>query len=341
MPPAPLPIGEADRIAALRSYEILDTEAETVFDNLVSFASKLTKAPIALVSLVDSERQWFKARTGLDAAETPRELSFCAHAILDPSQPLVVEDAERDPRFSDNPLVLGEAGIRFYAGVPLVNPQGHALGTLCIADRQARVLEEDQREALLRLAETVSTALELRRAMNQARLLAMTDGLTGIGNRPFLLDSLDRALGRLRRHGESFALLYVDLDGFKRVNDVQGHLIGDHVLREVAATLRACLRAEDVAARIGGDEFAILLSGPDLHADLAAERIRGEVKARMDEKRWPVTVSVGAVTFHECPDDLEEAMAAADELMYEAKFAGKNCVSHSAYRRAAVPPVAA
>lgn len=334
MPPAPLPPREADRLAALRSYEVLDSEAEAALDNLVRFAAKITGSPMALVSLVDAERQWFKARVGIDIAETHRDLSFCAHAILTPDKPLIVEDATTDPRFADNPLVTGGPQLRFYAGMPLVSPDGHALGTLCVIDQRPRRMDADQREALIRLAETVCTTLELRRAMRQVRKLALTDALTGLANRAAFLDALDRAIAGLRRHGTPFGLLYLDLDGFKGVNDLHGHAAGDELLRQVAERMAAELRAEDVAARLGGDEFAALLIGPQLDGAAVGERVRLAVKRCMSAQCWPVTASVGVVTFGSAPPDVGEALSAADRLMYRAKFAGKDKALHRHYHHA-------
>ena len=341
MPSAPLPINEAERLAALRSYKVLDTACETTFDNMAELAAKLTGSPIALVSLVDADRQWFKARHGLEAAETPRDLAFCAHAILTPDQLLEVPDTHRDPRFADNSFVTQEPHIRFYAGVPLVNPEGFALGTLCIIDGRPRELSADQKDILQKLADAVSTTLELRRAMLQVQHLALTDALTGIANRPAFLDTLDRSIALQKRHGGRFALLFLDLDGFKRVNDVWSHATGDHVLREIASTVTASLRREDVAARLGGDEFAVLLQGGDVDGATVAERIRLQVKARMDLGGWPVTASVGVVSFCTPPDDVAEALAAADELMYAAKLAGKNRITYREYKRASFSDTAA
>ena len=329
MPPAPLPPTEAERLAALRSYDILDTACEAAFDELASLAAQLTGSPIALVSLVDADRQWFKARHGIDVAETPRDMAFCAHTILDPGRPLIVEDATANARFADNPLVTGEPNIRFYAGAPLVNPEGHALGTLCVIDKAPRRMDEAQRGILQSLARAVVTTLELRRAVLHVREMAMTDALTGIANRPAFLDALGRAIARLRSADVPFGLVYVDLDGFKRVNDRHGHAAGDEVLREVSIALRTCLRREDVAARIGGDEFAAVLSGAgDTEFTFVAERIRYAVAARMAGLGREVTTSVGAVTFFTAPADEAEAIALADELMYAAKAAGKNRVMH-------------
>lgn len=141
MIPAPIPADEDQRIAALRQLLILDTPPEQRFDRVVAFASEEFDMPIVLVSLVDSQRQWFKARIGIDACETGREDSFCGHAILQ-SEILVVEDALRDARFHDNPFVTGEPHLRFYAGAPLLLPGGASIGTLCMIDRKPRHLDD-------------------------------------------------------------------------------------------------------------------------------------------------------------------------------------------------------
>jgi len=175
-----LPANETLRLAALKNYQILDTAAEAAYDDIVQVASFICQTPIALVSLIDKDRQWFKARVGLDTTETARELAFCAHTILQ-KDTLIVEDATRDDRFAQNPLVTGNPGIRFYAGAPLVTPDGFGLGSLCVIDRQSRQLTPDQISALEALARTVVTHLELRRtSANLAAALANARTLTGL-----------------------------------------------------------------------------------------------------------------------------------------------------------------
>ncbi|HBS05950.1 MAG TPA: hypothetical protein DEA96_13360 [Leptospiraceae bacterium] len=159
---APLPVDEEDRLKDLYSYEILDTEFEEAFDRITELASRITGAPIALVSLLDEKRQWFKSNRGLRSNETPREQAFCGHAILQ-DEIFVVEDATADHRFSSNPLVTGDPGLRFYGGYPLKSPSGHKLGTLCVLDLQPRELPPAQAEALKLLADQVVSLLELRK----------------------------------------------------------------------------------------------------------------------------------------------------------------------------------
>ncbi len=168
MKPAPPTDDEQDRLQALRAYAILDTPNEPEFDDLVALAAQVCAAPIALVSLVDEHRQWFKASFGLQARQTPREVSFCGHALLEKDL-LVVPDTARDERFADNPLVTGDPGIRFYAGAPLRTADGQTLGTLCVIDRQARELSEAQRRGLLVLSRHVMAQLELRRQSHDTR----------------------------------------------------------------------------------------------------------------------------------------------------------------------------
>jgi GAF domain-containing protein len=159
---APIPRNEPKRLKVLWQYDVLDTVPEEVFDNLTDLAAVICEAPVALISLVDEDRQWFKSKVGTSISETSRDISFCAHAILNDDL-LIVSDASKDPRFKNNPLVTGKQRIRFYAGAPLVTPDGHALGTLCVLDKKPRTLRPQQKQALRVLAQHVVSQLELRR----------------------------------------------------------------------------------------------------------------------------------------------------------------------------------
>ncbi len=333
---APVPANEAERLAALRSYDILDTACETAFDDIADIARQLLRAPIGLVTLIDAERQWFKANLGLDFRQTPRDQAFCAHAILG-SAPLVVPDATQDVRFADNPLVTGPNNIRFYAGVPLVNPQGFVLGTLCVIDTVSRDIGSVDTKMLRGLARTAGTAMELHRALHDMRRVAATDPLTGLANRRAFYQRLETAISRQRRTGKPLDVLYLDLDQFKLINDRHGHAVGDDALQQIAAALRSASRLEDFAARLGGDEFALILDdqadeSPNPAAEwrlsATAERIRKSINDAMGRRKWPVTASIGAVRFLAPPETAADALAVADRLMYEAKGAGRNCIRH-------------
>jgi GAF domain-containing protein len=240
---------------ALRSHEILDTQSDANFDNVVPLAARLAECPIAAVSLIDADRQWFKAAHGLDAAETPRAVSFCAHAILRPGEPLVVPDAPLDSRFADNPFVTGAPHIRSYLGAPVVTPEGQALSTLCVVDKAPRQHDAGMVATIRSLAQTVSVKLELHRSLVRMTKVTLTDPLTGLPNRRALMDAVTAMLAA----GVPVAALTLDLDHFKEANDMHGHAAGDALLKVVASCLNASLRPGDLAGRLGGDEFVVVL----------------------------------------------------------------------------------
>jgi GAF domain-containing protein len=177
---APIPDNEAQRLAALHEYRILDTAAEQAYDDITALAAHLCRVPIAMISLVDESRQWFKSKLGLNEQETPRDVAFCAHAILQ-SEPLIVRDALKDVRFADSALVTRSPHIRFYAGFPLASPEGFALGTLCAIDRKPRQLSASQKSAMQALARQVIALLELRRvSARMAEVLEKVRTLHGL-----------------------------------------------------------------------------------------------------------------------------------------------------------------
>jgi GAF domain-containing protein len=189
----PVPRNEKKRLKILWQYDVLDTVPEELFDDLTELAARICEAPIAMISLVDENRQWFKSRLGVSVRETSRDISFCAHALLHNGL-FIIPDATKDARFADNPLVTSEPRIRFYAGAPLITPDGYALGTLCVIDKVPRELRPDQKQALLILSRLVMTQLELRR---HARELAATRKAHGEATGE--LESLKAEVARLKR----------------------------------------------------------------------------------------------------------------------------------------------
>lgn len=477
-------IDEVKRLEALERLEIMDTDAEPEFDELVETAAAICGVPIGLVSLLDDKRQWFKAAIGLAARETPREVAFCAHAIQQP-EVMIVEDATKDDRFAANPLVTGDEHFRFYAGMPVSSPDGFPLGTLCVLDRVPRQLSPTQVAALKILGRQVNSRLELRlqrmtmeRALREAeevrerlqlsearftkfmdsgpfmsflkddtgrflyynkvfaeRLvgkgkswigkedtdlfppelvegyraidrevldtgritvvteatvdpegetgywrtykfacvgddgtkliggvsidvtdelkrseeiqtyqhkleeanhqleeLATTDSLTGLANRRVFDEHIATEFSQARRKKRSLSVLMLDIDRFKRRNDLYGHHQGDLALQQFASLLKQSVREADLAARYGGEEFvAVLPETDDVQAMQLAERILATIRSATWQKE-PLTVSIGVATLQPATTSAKRLVNLADEALYVAKQNGRNrAVSYTAY----------
>lgn len=455
---APIPVDETERLQALRALGVLDTPVEPAFDALVVSAARLCGVKIALVSLIDEHRQWFKAVAGIEGvSETPRDWAFCAHAILQPDQILEVRDARADERFHDNPLVTGDPRIRFYAGVPLCTVDGHALGTLCLIDPEPRELDAEKRRLLLGLGQAAAALLDSlrpdQRALqrlhermalategaglgiwdfdvqnrtlewdsrmyalygvepssslgpyerwssclhpddraaaeaevaqvlehgsmleNQFRIIhpdgqvrhiqvmakvtrdaegkavrltgvnwditrqqelarelrhrASHDALTGLYNRAEFDARLRHALNEAQNLGATHALMYIDLDQFKLVNDACGHPVGDELLQEVTALFSRTVRGSDLLARLGGDEFAVILRDCTVEQAL---RVAQQICERMEEfrfmhggRRFRVGASIGLVPIDRRWASTAAILQAADTACYSAKEAGRN-----------------
>lgn len=442
----PIPEDDTARVAHLCDLGLLDSPPEPVFDRLTAIAREHLGTGQALVSLVDANRQWFKSVAGpLEARQTPRRDAFCAWAIL-AEEPMVVEDAAADPRFADNPLVLGEPFIRFYAGAP-IRSGAHTIGTLCVLDRQPRRLDDAGRRLLAQLADTAAEIIGLRRrdeeriaigdmldaAVEEAylfdvhadrvvyanagglqrigcgdeeigrlgparlspaydrrnlvriidalrggkpsvviecehlrrdgsrypvetrfvravrdgrlsdRLLVVIarditarkeaerelayrahhDNLTGLANRYLLEDRFEAARRRLRRKGAMIGIALIDLDRFKEVNDTWGHDAGDAVLMRVAGLMGAAVRPSDTVARVGGDEFVVLLDDLDEAAQAAAicDRLRAALAGIVVDGLPPgvVSASIGHAVATDASVTLEALMKLADSRMYADK----------------------
>lgn len=346
------PDNEEQRLLALQRYQILDTPQERAFEDLVTIATALCGTRMGAVTLVDRDRQWFKARQALGVSETSREISFCGHAILQPGQVMVVEDARIDPRFHDNPVVVDEPHIRFYAGAPLISFEGLPIGTLCVFDANPGQLNADQSEALAALSRQVSLVMELRRyahdiqqhmsdrAWYEQRLSeynelleqqnadlteqSRTDPLTGLPNRRAMSAALEAAVFDADGQPRQTAVALLDLDHFKTVNDLYGHASGDHVLAELARLLRAHFGGHGLAARYGGEEFVVLMPDTPLAtAELQCDFLRMAVADL--PLGIPLTISIGVAAHHH-GDPVEQTLARADGALYQAKREGRNRV---------------
>ena len=206
MIPPKIPKNEDERLAALKSHNLLDTIEEQSFDDLTKIAAAICGTPISLISLIDEKRQWFKSHHGLDATETPRELAYCAHAINDPERILEVTDAFEDERFHDNPLATGDPHVRFYAGAPLIDSNGYALGTLCVIDHVPRKLDPLQKDALQALSRQVISAIELRKSVSDLEGMkrSLEAAEESFKNR---IEQVGDMIFELNEHGK-FCLLY-------------------------------------------------------------------------------------------------------------------------------------
>ena len=330
MSSAPLPPDERQRLAALDAYKIMDTPKDPSFDRLVQLAATHFNVPISLVSLVDADRQWFKAAVGLSLIETPREHAFCSHAILTPDEVFVVEDAERDPRFADNPLVVGDPSIRFYAGAPIRAENGQPLGTLCIIDTNARRLGDAERWFLANLASSAGSMLDLHRKNSILLAASQSDPLTGLANRRVFDDTLDKACAAAA-NGVAFGLLMLDLDHFKQVNDEFGHEVGDKLLKEVATRLSQAVRSKDLVARLGGDEFAVIAAGP-IDATTATAIARRIIEAfapdmMHDDRPVGIRASIGLALAPLHGTEPRAITRAADLALYAGKRGGRQTIT--------------
>lgn len=331
MTPAPLPVNETLRQAAVERLQLVDLGNEDSFDRVARLAARMLETPISAFTVLDDERLVFRASVGVEAPQMPRAQSFCSHAILDEGSTLVVEDARLDPRFRENPLVAGDAGLRFYAGVPVMSPENLPIGTLCVIDRVPRKPSPQELETLRDLAAVIERELVLRS-------LARTDPLTGLYNRRHYELEIEREWRRAMRNRFPVAAMMIDVDHFKDYNDTYGHQKGDHVLRRIAELLaQRFRRSGDLLIRYGGEEFMVIVpETPPEIAEQLAEDVRTQIEAldipHAYSPQRRVTVSIGlAMATNE--DDFRTGhvrlLRLADEALYVAKNSGRNRVSVS------------
>ncbi len=315
----PIPENEAERLHALRTLQILDTSHEERFDRVTRMAKRMFGVPISLVSLVDENRQWFKSKQGLEASETPREISFCGHAINHDGL-FIIPNAVEDERFADNPLVTDEPNIRFYAGYPLKLRQGVNIGTLCLIDSEPREMDEEDRQLLQDLGAMIEQEIK-------SIQLATLDALTLISNRRGFMTLADHTMKVCRRKQMSMSLILFDLNKFKPINDEFGHHEGDFALTRFAQAMQDSFRDCDVIGRLGGDEFVAMLTASDsVHTDDILQRFATALDAVNKEiaKPYEIKFSAGVAHFpYDTELSLEQMLELADQRMYENKRSGE------------------
>lgn len=310
-----IPSNEEERLNDLRTLSILDTKPEERFDRVTRMAKRIFDVPIALVSLVDANRQWFKSCVGLDASETSRDISFCGHAILG-DKVFVINDATQDDRFSDNPLVTDDPNIRFYAGCPLKMANGNKLGTLCIIDQKPRAFSQNDIDTLVDLAAMVESELA-------ALQLATVDELTQLCNRRGFMLLGQHNLNISRRQKKATTLTFIDLNNFKSINDKYGHDAGDQALVQFSSLMKETLRDSDLYARLGGDEFVVLSTDASREkSELIITRLAAKIKAFNQQTRhaFKLEFAYGIVEFNrDKHSDIEALLKEADGKMYRHK----------------------
>ncbi|MBC7702063.1 sensor domain-containing diguanylate cyclase, partial [Aquabacterium sp.] len=310
-----------ERLAAVRAHEILDTAPEAEFDALARLAAQLAGVPLAWVAFIGEDRLWCKSSLGLDGSEWHQGLSLEDAGGLHGA--VACQDLKCDLRFEAHAWVAGEPGLRFYAGAPIVDAGGHALGTIAVADIQPRTFTDGQMSALQDLATLAMAVLDGRQRARQLSHLAKTDHLTGIANRAQFDLALDVEIRHSMRAGEPFAVLCMDLDGFKEIVGGFGHAAGDAVLCEVSRRLNQQVRLGDVLARLGSDEFGVVMRhGAKDSAEVLAKRI---VRSVCQPITLPtgdavgVGISVGIAAYSDEVESVRSLLAQADQALYEAK----------------------
>lgn len=311
---------EQGRQRSLDRLQVVGSNTEKAFEQIVDLVKTTLNAPICAVSLIDNDRQWFKAVRGLSVNQTPRNIAFCDHAIR-AEAPFIIENASLDTRFAANPLVLGEPFIRAYLGIPLKLSDGYIVGTLCAIFQQPRSFSQHDIAILQSFANLVVGELELR-------TIAFTDDLTNLLSRKAWRDRVETEIDRATRYAAPMSVLMLDLDHFKNINDTFGHDVGDMVLRKTAKVINLVLRKHDLSGRLGGEEFGMCIVNASAEAGMAiAERIRKLIaELKFPEHRGlSCSASIGVTAF-EPGKDLDDLLKIADDALYEAKRSGRNRV---------------
>ncbi len=280
---------EAERIASLHSLNILDSAAEERFDRLTRLAHRLLKVPVSLISLVDSERLWFKSSQGLEVSEISREMSFCRHALID-QKPFIVTDARQDSRFANNPLVTGPCGIIFYAGIPLRGSDGQTLGSFAVIDRQPRFLSRDALDTLEDLAAIAERELRLS-------FLETTDPYTGLCNRKGFKLLAPKIISACAREGKPATALFLRITGLETLAENISEYAANLVIDNFSTFIHEINASPHISARLNHNNFVILLAHAD---DLQAHAVYEEFRAHFQQldigKRFNCHVNIQSRT---------------------------------------------
>lgn len=336
------PANEAARIEALNNLAILDTPLNATFERVTRLTKKMFDVPMVAISLVDSDRQWFKSEQGLNVCQTNRDISFCGHAILQ-DEIFHIPDALEDERFHDNPLVINEPHIRFYAGYPIRTQDGFKVGSFCIMDNKPREFSLEELEPLKDMAALVEQQLfanqqkqyqsKIMKELDKAKRDKLIDALTRVWNREGIEMNYKEHTTQAKNNKHYLALTMIDIDNFKKINDTYGHNAGDQVLRDVTKRMVLALDEHDVLGRWGGEEFlgiiAMKCENPE-NCLAMFEKVRTSISqepVEYDGNKINVTASFGITFSKDLTEDLSEIVAKADHALYEAKNSGKNkCV---------------
>ena len=303
----PTPSNETRRLETLRGLKLLDTPPEERFDRVTRLAKQIFSTPIALVSLVDADRQWFKSAQGLDAPETPRNVSFCGHAILD-DKIMVVNDAAKDQRFCDNPLVCNDPNIRFYAGYPLSAPDGSRVGTLCVIDRVPREISREQAQLLRELGRMVEEELV-------DAVLATNDPVTSLSNRNGFLMVAEHLLSMCVRTEQPATMLLVHFQNLQEIDNEVGRDAGDAASVQLAHHLLSTFRNSDLVTRLASDLYGVLLAGSDLDGvEAVRRRFNDDVndQNRNTDNHYEFHLDIDVIAFK--PDRHKDAQGLLDEV---------------------------
>lgn len=329
------------KLASLHAIDPFYTPLEERFERITRLARRALKVPIAAITVVQDDRQWFKSIAGLSLTELPVDKSLCA-GVLKESRPVIVSDTRLDVDLMAKPLVSGNPGIRFYAGAPIRNADGKTIGTFCAMDVRPRTPDEDFRTILIDLADMAQRELfsaELRNAqsalvskLGKARRQAMFDPLTRLWNRRGGTELLNSALKEATRYNHTLGICLADIDNFKQINDQFGHQVGDQVLRRAAGGIVASVRPQDIVCRYGGEEFLIIVHDVnETGLTAVGERIcAGMRKLAMSSggESLPATISVGvALRARDQDIGADELVARADRALYQSKRAGRDRVT--------------